>query len=163
MKIKNIKGNPTTMTALIYLDMKFDTCQCAQLLLISFLTPSEGDGWLGASVASPSSISPKDCGISTAEEETACSEQRSITETVINGSMKETVSLTVDAKTETAVFKRFAKHIHTKIPSSTCYNWLNVMNSIFKTHHRTLEYFLWLWCINQSVLICVISVLFWFG
>lgn len=29
-----------------------------------------------------------------------------ITETVTNGSMKETVSLTVDAKTETAVFKR---------------------------------------------------------
>uniref|UniRef100_A0A3B5R6F4 Protein phosphatase 6, regulatory subunit 3 n=1 Tax=Xiphophorus maculatus TaxID=8083 RepID=A0A3B5R6F4_XIPMA len=47
----------------------------------------ECDGWLGADVSS-------------------CSEQRSITETVINGSMKETVSLTVDAKTETAVFKR---------------------------------------------------------
>lgn len=28
--------------------------------------------------------------------------------------MKETVSLTVDAKTETAVFKRFAKHTHKK-------------------------------------------------
>lgn len=29
-----------------------------------------------------------------------------VTETVMNGSMKETLSLTVDAKTETAVFKR---------------------------------------------------------
>uniref|UniRef100_A0AAQ5XIZ6 Protein phosphatase 6, regulatory subunit 3 n=1 Tax=Amphiprion ocellaris TaxID=80972 RepID=A0AAQ5XIZ6_AMPOC len=54
------------------------------------------------------------------EEETTCSEQRSITETVINGSMKETVSLTVDAKTETAVFKRFANHIHTKMTLQTC-------------------------------------------
>uniref|UniRef100_A0A3Q3J516 Protein phosphatase 6, regulatory subunit 3 n=1 Tax=Monopterus albus TaxID=43700 RepID=A0A3Q3J516_MONAL len=52
-------------------------------------------------------------GESKAEAETSCCEQRSITETVINGSMKETVSLTVDAKTETAIFKRFAKHIHT--------------------------------------------------
>uniref|UniRef100_A0A3Q0SHG3 Protein phosphatase 6, regulatory subunit 3 n=1 Tax=Amphilophus citrinellus TaxID=61819 RepID=A0A3Q0SHG3_AMPCI len=43
----------------------------------------------------------------------SCSEHRSITETVINGSMKETVSLTVDAKTETAVFKRFANNMHT--------------------------------------------------
>lgn len=41
------------------------------------------------------------------KDQTSCCEQRSITETVINGSMKETVSLTVDAKTETAVFKRF--------------------------------------------------------
>uniref|UniRef100_A0A6I8P789 Protein phosphatase 6 regulatory subunit 3 n=1 Tax=Ornithorhynchus anatinus TaxID=9258 RepID=A0A6I8P789_ORNAN len=31
-----------------------------------------------------------------------------VTETVMNGSMKETLSLTVDAKTETAVFKRWA-------------------------------------------------------
>lgn len=30
-----------------------------------------------------------------------------VTETVMNGSMKETLSLTVDAKTETAVFKRW--------------------------------------------------------
>ena len=29
-----------------------------------------------------------------------------VTETVMNGGMKETLSLTVDAKTETAVFKR---------------------------------------------------------
>lgn len=41
------------------------------------------------------------------KDQPSCCEQRSITETVINGSMKETVSLTVDAKTETAVFKRF--------------------------------------------------------
>lgn len=65
-------------------------------------------------MGSPSSTLPKDFGSDKAVEETACSEQRSITETVINGSMKETVSLTVDAKTETAVFKRFANHIHTK-------------------------------------------------
>ncbi|XP_035521398.1 serine/threonine-protein phosphatase 6 regulatory subunit 3-like [Morone saxatilis] len=69
------------------------------------MQPEDCDGWLGTSVASPSTTSPKDCGRSKAEEETACCEQRSITETVINGSMKETVSLTVDAKTETAVFK----------------------------------------------------------
>lgn len=37
------------------------------------------------------------------EEETVSDR---ITETVTNGSMMETVSLTVDAKTETAVFKR---------------------------------------------------------
>lgn len=34
-----------------------------------------------------------------------------ITETVTNGSMKETVSLTVDAKTETAVFKRWVLQV----------------------------------------------------
>lgn len=43
------------------------------------------------------------------KDQPSCCEQRSITETVINGSMKETVSLTVDAKTETAVFKRFVE------------------------------------------------------
>uniref|UniRef100_A0A672FGX5 Protein phosphatase 6, regulatory subunit 3 n=1 Tax=Salarias fasciatus TaxID=181472 RepID=A0A672FGX5_SALFA len=67
------------------------------------------DGWLGTGAASPSSAAPKDSGKSKPEEESACGEQRSITETVINGSMKETVSLTVDAKTETAVFKRFVR------------------------------------------------------
>lgn len=80
-------------------------------LLSSFFTSlPDGDGWLGTSVASPSSNFQKDCGRSKIEEEPVCCEQRSITETVINGSMKETVSLTVDAKTETAVFKRFANH-----------------------------------------------------
>lgn len=44
------------------------------------------------------------------KDQQTCCEQRSITETVINGSMKETVSLTVDAKTETAVFKRFVEN-----------------------------------------------------
>lgn len=87
---------------------------------VTFLYIPDCDGWLGTSVASPSSTSPKDCGRSKSEEETACCEQRSITETVINGSMKETVSLTVDAKTETAVFKRFAKHIHTKKTLYSC-------------------------------------------
>ncbi|XP_027885686.1 serine/threonine-protein phosphatase 6 regulatory subunit 3 isoform X4 [Xiphophorus couchianus] len=52
---------------------------------------------------------PDDCGSAAVADESSCSEQRSITETVINGSMKETVSLTVDAKTETAVFKRVLK------------------------------------------------------
>ncbi|XP_047246739.1 serine/threonine-protein phosphatase 6 regulatory subunit 3 isoform X4 [Girardinichthys multiradiatus] len=69
------------------------------------MRPDECDGWMGGDVVSPSSSAPEDCERSTAVEETPCSEQRSITETVINGSMKETVSLTVDAKTETAVFK----------------------------------------------------------
>lgn len=87
--------------------MKSDCCYLLSLL------PPECDGWLGTSLTSPSSTT-KDCGRSKVEEETTCNEQRSITETVINGSMKETVSLTVDAKTETAVFKRFAKHIHTE-------------------------------------------------
>ncbi|XP_075998344.1 serine/threonine-protein phosphatase 6 regulatory subunit 3 isoform X2 [Genypterus blacodes] len=71
--------------------------------------PDDCDGWLSTDLAPPSSSSSsssssKACGTSEAEEEASC-EQRSITETVINGSMKETVSLTVDAKTETAVFK----------------------------------------------------------
>lgn len=65
-------------------------------------------------MASPAASSPSDCGSSKTEEEAPSSEHRSITETVINGSMKETVSLTVDAKTETAVFKRFENHLHTK-------------------------------------------------
>ncbi|XP_047246732.1 serine/threonine-protein phosphatase 6 regulatory subunit 3 isoform X3 [Girardinichthys multiradiatus] len=73
------------------------------------MRPDECDGWMGGDVVSPSSSAPEDCERSTAVEETPCSEQRSITETVINGSMKETVSLTVDAKTETAVFKRVLK------------------------------------------------------
>lgn len=71
-------------------------------------------------MASPLSTSSKDCESAKVEEETVCCEQRSITETVINGSMKETVSLTVDAKTETAVFKRFAKHLHTKTATYVC-------------------------------------------
>ena len=62
-------------------------------------SPPDCDGWLDAGAAPPPS--PQDGGRSGSEEE-----QRSVTETVINGSMKETVSLTVDAKTETAVFKR---------------------------------------------------------
>lgn len=94
----------------------------------TFLTPPppDCDGWLGTTVASPSSTSTKDCGRSKLEEESACCEQRSITETVINGSMKETVSLTVDAKTETAVFKRFATS--TRKASS---KWLNFIGSSF--------------------------------
>lgn len=75
---------------------------------------SDCDGWLGTSVASPSTTSSKECGGVNVKEETSSCEHRSITETVINGSMKETVSLIVDAKTETAVFKRFDIHIHAK-------------------------------------------------
>lgn len=43
-----------------------------------------------------------------------------VTETVMNGSMKETLSLTVDAKTETAVFKRweFTPYV---LPSHSCF------------------------------------------
>lgn len=65
-------------------------------------------------MSAPTSGSQKDSATSKPEEEAACCEQRSITETVTNGSMKETVSLTVDAKTETAVFKRFAQHSFSK-------------------------------------------------
>ena len=67
-------------------------------------SPAECDGWSAAD-QSPLS-SPAQRLSSTEAEEEAASEQRSVTETVINGSMKETLSLTVDAKTETAVFKR---------------------------------------------------------
>ncbi len=42
-----------------------------------------------------------------------------ITETVTNGSMKETVSLTVDAKTETAVFKRWVLQVSLTVPRIT--------------------------------------------
>ncbi|XP_072448348.1 serine/threonine-protein phosphatase 6 regulatory subunit 3-B-like isoform X3 [Chiloscyllium punctatum] len=51
------------------------------------------------------------------EEEEVVTDQ--ITETVTNGSMKETVSLTVDAKTETAVFKRVLKSYCEEVKLST--------------------------------------------
>lgn len=76
------------------------------------------DGWLQTGASAPPSDAHNDSAASQPEEDAACCEQRSITETVTNGSMKETVSLTVDAKTETAVFKRFAKHPSSKTPSS---------------------------------------------
>lgn len=79
-------------------------------------------------MASSSSNLEEDCEKFKGEDEPLCCEQRSITETVINGSMKETVSLTVDAKTETAVFKRFVK-------LSTC----NKTNTKQKKH--SLVYF----------------------
>ncbi|KAM6973496.1 serine/threonine-protein phosphatase 6 regulatory subunit 3 [Aplochiton taeniatus] len=65
------------------------------------IQPDDSVAWPGdeAAQAPPS---PKTGGGSDAEEEPASDR---ITETVTNGSMKETVSLTVDAKTETAVFK----------------------------------------------------------
>ncbi|XP_034033007.1 serine/threonine-protein phosphatase 6 regulatory subunit 3 isoform X2 [Thalassophryne amazonica] len=71
------------------------------------MQPDDCDGWLTASATPP--FSSKNCGSIKVMAESACCEQRSITETVINGSMKETVSLTVDAKTETAIFKRVLK------------------------------------------------------
>lgn len=78
---------------------------------------SDCDGWLDASGSAPPSHPQKDGGPSQPEEEpAACCEQRSITETVTNGSMKETVSLTVDAKTETAVFKRLDTHTSSRCP-----------------------------------------------
>lgn len=43
-----------------------------------------------------------------------------VTETVMNGSMKETLSLTVDAKTETAVFKRW-EFTPDVLPSHSCF------------------------------------------
>lgn len=75
------------------------------------LFPPDCDGWLQTAASAPPSDAHDDSAASKAEDDAAaaaCCEQRSITETVTNGSMKETVSLTVDAKTETAVFKRFA-------------------------------------------------------
>lgn len=76
-------------------------------------------------MASPAASAPSDCGSSKAEEEASSSEHRSITETVINGSMKETVSLTVDAKTETAVFKSEEE----KIASSEKYSVVEYVES----------------------------------
>uniref|UniRef100_A0A3Q2Y778 Protein phosphatase 6, regulatory subunit 3 n=1 Tax=Hippocampus comes TaxID=109280 RepID=A0A3Q2Y778_HIPCM len=75
---------------------------------IEKLDPLKSHGWLSPSISSCSSVTSKGCGRSKMEDETTCSVQRSITDTVINGSIKETFSLTVDAKTETAVFKRLA-------------------------------------------------------
>ncbi|XP_048401472.1 serine/threonine-protein phosphatase 6 regulatory subunit 3 isoform X4 [Stegostoma tigrinum] len=51
------------------------------------------------------------------EDEEVATDQ--VTETVTNGSMKETVSLTVDAKTETAVFKRVLKSYCEEVTLST--------------------------------------------
>ncbi|XP_051885599.1 serine/threonine-protein phosphatase 6 regulatory subunit 3 isoform X4 [Pristis pectinata] len=55
--------------------------------------------------------------LSDGEDEEVTTDQ--VTETVTNGSMKETVSLTVDAKTETAVFKRVLKSYRADIKLST--------------------------------------------
>ncbi|XP_030588390.1 serine/threonine-protein phosphatase 6 regulatory subunit 3 isoform X4 [Archocentrus centrarchus] len=95
------------------------------------MQPEDCDGWLGTSGAAPAATSPRDCGSSKTEEEVSCSEHRSITETVINGSMKETVSLTVDAKTETAVFKRVLKSYRDeeKIASSEKYSVVEYVES----------------------------------
>ncbi|XP_019733720.1 serine/threonine-protein phosphatase 6 regulatory subunit 3 isoform X5 [Hippocampus comes] len=79
------------------------------LSVIGPLYSDESHGWLSPSISSCSSVTSKGCGRSKMEDETTCSVQRSITDTVINGSIKETFSLTVDAKTETAVFKRVLK------------------------------------------------------
>lgn len=85
---------------------------------MSLFVPPDCDGWLQTAASAPPSDAHNDSAASKAEEDAACCEQRSITETVTNGSMKETVSLTVDAKTETAVFKRFAKHPSSKTAPS---------------------------------------------
>ncbi|XP_051916808.1 serine/threonine-protein phosphatase 6 regulatory subunit 3 isoform X3 [Hippocampus zosterae] len=77
--------------------------------VIGPLYSDESHSWLSPSISSCSSVTSKGCGRSKMEDETTCSIQRSITDTVINGSIKETFSLTVDAKTETAVFKRVLK------------------------------------------------------
>ncbi|XP_049578576.1 serine/threonine-protein phosphatase 6 regulatory subunit 3 isoform X3 [Syngnathus scovelli] len=77
--------------------------------VIGPLYSEESHGWLSPSISSSSSITSKGCGRSKMADETTCNVQRSITDTVINGSIKETFSLTVDAKTETAVFKRVLK------------------------------------------------------
>ena len=84
----------------LHVDHQLSPCEPVGLLL-----PAECDGWSPAN-QSPLSSPAQRLSSPEAEEEEAASEQRSVTETVINGSMKETLSLTVDAKTETAVFKR---------------------------------------------------------
>ena len=93
--------------------------------------PAECDGW---SAADQSPLSSPAQRLSSAEpEEEAASEQRSVTETVINGSMKETLSLTVDAKTETAVFKRSDQrpHAHSKafqgVRGAFTHRWIHVL------------------------------------
>ncbi|XP_057691720.1 serine/threonine-protein phosphatase 6 regulatory subunit 3 isoform X5 [Corythoichthys intestinalis] len=77
--------------------------------VIGPLYSEENNGWLSPSVSSSSSVTSKGCGRSKMVDESTCNVQRSMTDTVINGSLKETFSLTVDAKTETAVFKRVLK------------------------------------------------------
>ncbi|XP_061629432.1 serine/threonine-protein phosphatase 6 regulatory subunit 3 isoform X8 [Phyllopteryx taeniolatus] len=77
--------------------------------VIGPLYSEESHGWLSPGISSSSSVTSKSCARSKMADETTCNVQRSITDTVVNGSIKETFSLTVDAKTETAVFKRVLK------------------------------------------------------
>lgn len=68
-------------------------------MMLSLCDVPVSDLWPGDEAAQPASYPGRKAGASDAEETVT-------TETVTNGSMKETVSLTVDAKTETAIFKR---------------------------------------------------------
>lgn len=69
------------------------------VMMLSMCDVADSDQWPGDEAAQLASSPGGKAGGSDAEESVT-------TETVTNGSMKETVSLTVDAKTETAIFKR---------------------------------------------------------
>ncbi|KAJ8417678.1 hypothetical protein AAFF_G00225210 [Aldrovandia affinis] len=76
------------------------------------------DGWGGEEVSHPAVLcDAKGDGASGAGQELAGDR---VTETITNGSMKETVSLTVDAKNETAVFKRVLKSCREEETLPTC-------------------------------------------
>ncbi|XP_061533155.1 serine/threonine-protein phosphatase 6 regulatory subunit 3 isoform X2 [Phycodurus eques] len=88
--------------------------------VIGPLYSEESHGWLSPGISSSSSVTSKSCARSKMADETTCNVQRSITDTVVNGSIKETFSLTVDAKTETAVFKSSEKCKYTlEFPNGT--------------------------------------------
>uniref|UniRef100_A0A8B9JEX4 Protein phosphatase 6, regulatory subunit 3 n=1 Tax=Astyanax mexicanus TaxID=7994 RepID=A0A8B9JEX4_ASTMX len=104
-------------SALLFLSIKMGIKSSLHVQYTSF--PSAGVGQWPNDEDTQSPTSPKGTtGSSDAEEEPASDR---ITETVTNGSMKETLSLTVDAKTETAVFKRydflFARKVFSSSPS----------------------------------------------
>ncbi|KAL0968047.1 hypothetical protein UPYG_G00261610 [Umbra pygmaea] len=79
------------------------------------MQPEESDQWPGDEAAQPHGSPGGKTGHGPDAEETAT------TETVTNGSMKETVSLTVDAKTETAVFKSEDEKLSTSEDTSAKY------------------------------------------
>ncbi|XP_061679698.1 serine/threonine-protein phosphatase 6 regulatory subunit 3 isoform X11 [Syngnathoides biaculeatus] len=87
--------------------------------VIDPLYSEESHDWLSPGISS-SSVTSKGCARSKMGDETICNVQCSITDTVLNGSIKETFSLTVDAKTETAVFKSSEKCKYTvEFPNGT--------------------------------------------
>ncbi|XP_061679685.1 serine/threonine-protein phosphatase 6 regulatory subunit 3 isoform X4 [Syngnathoides biaculeatus] len=86
--------------------------------VIDPLYSEESHDWLSPGISS-SSVTSKGCARSKMGDETICNVQCSITDTVLNGSIKETFSLTVDAKTETAVFKSEKCKYTVEFPNGT--------------------------------------------